>query len=253
MSALSYYFRLSRWSLQLHLARWSRYRADVLIWILAIWLTLAIQATFIYVTNQASPAGLFGYTSTELITFFAIAVLATGLAQMFVIGAVLHMAKAVWIGQFDYWLIQPPSLLMRILLEDVGVLWFCPHLFIGFILLAIFNPGQLGISLLAAGLAALFEVGIVLSFCFPCIKWGRWNPEDGLWEYLENARSAPILRSRNTLLLIASFGVIQYSIAIEVISGKLSLFFLLVLAVASNILAYSLLKYLVHHYTSASS
>lgn len=253
MSSIYYYFRLSAWSIRLHFARWSRYRTDVVIWILTIWLTLAIQATFIYIANKASPGGLFGYSPKDLVTFFAVAVLATGLAQTLVIGAVLHMARAVWAGQFDYWLIQPSGLLMRILLEDVGLLWFWPHLFIGVFLLIVFNPQQLVLALATATLAAVVEIGVVLCFCLPCIRWGRWNPEDGLWEYLENARSAPILRTRNTLLYIASFGVIQYSIAIEVITGRLSIYYLLGLGVMVNALAYFLLHYLVRHYTSASS
>ena len=96
-------------------------------------------------------------------------------------------------------------------------------------------------------------MALVLLFCIPSIRWGRWDPYEGLWEYLESARSIPIGRSRSFMLWLASFGVFQYSLALEVITGRLSILILLLISVCVWTLALLLLKILIRSYGSASS
>ena len=167
---MRYHLTLLGWAVKLHIMKWSRYREDVIVWVIAIWLTIGMQATFLYVTYNAVEGDLFGYTSTQLIGFLGITLLATGLAQCVVHGIILHLAKVVWSGQFDYWLLQPAPLFLRMLLEDIGLIWFWPHLIVGTGIIAWAFPEDVGLALLASLLAASLEAGLIfmsLSACDP--------------------------------------------------------------------------------------
>jgi ABC-type uncharacterized transport system permease subunit len=242
------------WAIVLHLRRWHRYRTDVFLWISSIWLTILAQGLFVFSAYQASKGQFFGYTQSDVIAFFGLTLLSTGLAQIVAHGFTLRLAKAVWKGDFDFWLLQPVPFFVRVLIEDVGLVWFWPHMAAGFALLVYALPAGLWFTaIISAFAAAAVEVGIVISICMPAIKWGRWNPDEGLWEYLERSRSIPVGRSKNKLLLLVSFGVLQYSIALEILTGRMSIFILLAMAIISLSVAWGMSAYFVRTYTSASS
>ncbi|MDD5103227.1 MAG: ABC-2 family transporter protein [Candidatus Peribacteraceae bacterium] len=221
---------------------------------LTIWCTLAIQAVFISVTYATSGGNFFGYATHEVIGFFGMALLASGIAQTVMVGVIITLSKAVWTGRFDQWLMQPPPLLLRIISEDLGLIWYWPHITIGSGIIVYAFPASLWLlAFFTALIAGTIEMGIVLLFCLPAIRWGRWDPYEGLWEYFENARSIPIGRSRSFMLWLASFGVLQYSLALEVITGRLSILLLLLISVCVWALALLLLKAIIRTYGSASS
>lgn len=250
-----YYFILLLRAARLHFLRWSRYRTDVMIWIITIWITIGIQVCFVYVTFKSSGGVFFGYSPHELASFFGVSLVATGIAQSIVHGGlIVNLARMVWSGNFDFWLVQPAPLLLRMILDDMGFIWFWPHIVAGCALLLIYLPPTswlLGIA--AAVAAASLELAIMLLICLPTIRWGRWDPNEGLWEYMENARLMPVGRTDNIMLWLASFGVLQYSLALEVITGRLSILILLLISACVWTLALLLLKILVRSYTSASS
>jgi len=251
---MRYFLSIYKRAAHLHFLRWMRYRADVLVWILTIWCMLAIQAVFLFVTYSVSGGNFFGYSSNEIIGFFGAALLASGLAQSVITGVILTLSKAVWQGNLDHWLLQPPPFLFRIVTEELGIVWYWPHIIVGSGIVLYAFPASLWILAFASAIvASTIEMAIVLIFCLPSIRWGRWNPDEGLWEYLESARSVPIGRTRSFMLWLASFGVLQYSLALEVITGRLSLLILVLISAALWALALLLLKVLVRSYGSASS
>jgi len=251
---MRYHFLIFRRAILLHFLRWWRYRADVLIWIVTIWCMLGIHAVFIYVTYSASGGNFFGYSGNEVFGFFGGALLASGIAQSLIVGVIITLNKAVWQGNLDYWLLQPPLFLLRIITEELGIIWYWPHIIVGSGIIVFMFPFHLWpLAFLSALVASTIEMGIVLLLCLPAIRWGRWDPYEGLWEYFESARSIPIGRSRSFMLWLASFGVLQYSLALEVITGKMSIFTLLLISVGVWSLALLLLKILVRTYGSASS
>jgi len=227
---------------------------DVIIWLVSIWLTIGIQILIAHIMFQASGGNFFGYTEKEVIGFFGIAIFASGLAQSASISMILNLSNAVWQGEFDFWLLQPPPIGLRMVTEDLGIVWYWPHLISGLALLAFCFPLKIWPFAIFTGVvAATIEMGIIFILCIPAIKWGRWNPSEGLWEYFENARSIPIGRSRNFMLWFVSFGVLQYSLSLEVLTGRLSLFLLLTVSIVLNLIAWLMLKYFLHSYSSASS
>jgi len=251
---MRYHFSILRRAVHLHLLRWSRYRTDVFVWIITIWTTLGIQAIFLSVTYRASGGNFFGYTGEEVIGFFGTALFASGVAESIVVGVIITLNKSAWGGHFDYWLLQPPHILLRILTEEMGFVWYWPHIIVGSgIMLATFPASLWPLAFTTALIASTIEMGLVLLFCLPSIRWGRWDPYQGLWEYFENARSIPIGRSKSFMLWLASFGVLQYSLALEVITGKLSILMLILISGIVWALALLLLKVLVRSYGSASS
>lgn len=251
---MRYHLKLLKRAFKLHLLRWSRYRADVIVWLVSIWLTVGIQVLLAHIMFQSTNGHFFGYSEKELFGFFGVALFASGLAQSTTISLILNLSNAVWQGEFDFWLLQPPTIGFRIVTEDLGVVWYWPHLFAGLLLMAFCFPvGIWPLAFLSAVIASTIEMGTIFILCIPSIKWGRWNPSKGLWEYFENARSIPIGRSRNIMLWLVSFGVLQYSIALEVITGKISIFILLAVSAIINLIAWSILKIFVHSYSSASS
>ncbi len=250
----SYYATLLGWAVRLHLKRWARYRTDVFVWTISIWLTIGMQACFVYVTYQATEGHLFGYSSQELILFFGITLLATGLAQCVVHGIILHLARAIWTGNFDFWIVQPAPLFLRMLLEEIGLIWFWPHMVVGTILLlTTVTVNALALTFVATVFAAILEIGIVLCLCIPSVRWGRWDPNEGAWEYLEGARSVPIGQTRQIMLWLASFGVLQYSIALQIATGRWPLWILIATSVLVCGLAWILLNSFLRTYSSASS
>ncbi|MDO8469155.1 MAG: ABC-2 family transporter protein [Candidatus Peribacter sp.] len=241
-------------AINLHFLRWSRYRADVVVWIITIWCTLGIQAVFLYVTFTVSGGNFFGYTSHEVIGYFGMALLATGIAESVIVGVIISLNKAVWSGNLDHWLLQPPPFLLRLVTEELGIVWYWPHVLVGSGIILWAFPASLWIMVfLTAIVASTIEMALVLLFCIPSIRWGRWDPYEGLWEYMESARSIPIGRSSSFMLWLASFGVLQYSLALEVVTGKLSILLLILVAVCVWALALLLLKILLRSYGSASS
>jgi ABC-type uncharacterized transport system permease subunit len=254
MTEFGYGMRMIGWAFVLHVRRWSRYRMDVLLWVGSIWLTILAQGLFVFSAYDATGGQFFGYTFSDVVSFFGLTLLSTGLAQIVVHGFTLRLANAVWRGDFDFWIVQPVPFLIRVLQEDVGLVWFWPHTVVGAALLAYALPAHLWLTaVVASTAAAAVEVGIIVSICMPAIKWGRWNPDEGLWEYLERSRSIPVGRSSSKLLLAVSFGVLQYSIALEVLTGRISLMWLVLMAACSLSLAWLLSAYFVRTYTSASS
>lgn len=242
------------WAIKLHLLRWSRYRADVFIWIFTIWVTIGVQALFVWGAFQAVGGNFFGYKYQDLIGFFGITLLAVGIAQSIVHGVILRLAHCVWRGQVDFWLTQPTSFFLRLLLEDIGLIWFMPHIIVGTILLLFGFPHEmwiLGFSI--AFVTSLIEMGLVITACAPTIRWGKWNPEEGLWEYLEKTRSIPIGRASSTLLWIASAGVIHYSLALEVLTGNISLWVLVAFACILIFSSWFSFSLFIKFYSSASS
>jgi ABC-type uncharacterized transport system permease subunit len=251
---MRYFFTIIRRAIHLHFLQWSRYRMDVLIWIVTIWLTLGIQALFLFVTFRASGGNFFGYSSKEVIGFFGMALLASGLAQSTTVGVIRSISRAVWGGNFDHWLLQPPPILLRIVTEEIGVIWYWPHVVVGTGIILYAFPARLWpLAFVCSIVACTVEMGMILLLCLPTIRWGRWNPYEGLWEYFEGARSIPIGRSRNTMLWLASFGVLHYSLALEVITGKFPLLLLILFSVGVWALVLLLLRIFVRSYGSASS
>lgn len=243
-----------KWAAVLHVRRWSRYRADVALWIGSIWLTILAQGLFVFSAYQATGGQFFGYSQKEVVAFFGLTLFATGLAQIVVHGFTLRLANVVWRGDFDFWLLHPIHFFLRVFLEDVGIVWFWPHVLVGTSLVAWTLPSSMWLTAFIAGIAAAaIEVGIIISVCMPAIKWGRWNPDEGLWEYLERSRSIPVGRTKNMWLLIVSCGVLQYSLALEVLTGGMSLIVLISIAMASLAIAWILASYFIRTYTSASS
>ncbi len=246
--------KLLLWAAKLHIARWSAYRMNVVVWVFTIWCTIAIQVLFGALAYQASGENIFGNDGHTLVVFLGMTLLATGIAQSIVHGVVLHLGRCVWTGQFDYWLIQPPGIVVRLFLEDMGLVWFIPHIFVGAgILVWQLSAWLAAWAILIAIISAVVEIGVVLCICIPAIRWGRWDPSAGLWEYFDRARTIPILRSGNLLLMIISAGVLHYSVALEVYKGSFSILILLAMAVAANVGAMYLLKNMVRSYSSASS
>ncbi len=251
---MTYYTKLLGWALRLHLKRWGRYRTDVLVWTITIWLTIGMQACFVFVTYRISGGNLFGYTPQELISFFGITLLATGLAQCVVHGITLHLARAVWMGNFDFWILQPAPLVIRMFLEEIGFIWFWPHIVTGtIIILLTVVPASLFLTFIATLLASLLEIGIVLCLCIPSVRWGKWDPNEGVWEYMESARSIPIGQTRQIMLWLASFGVLQYSIALQVATGRWPIWTLAGMVFLICSLAGVLLSSFTRTYSSASS
>lgn len=250
---MRYLFTLFGWAVKLHFLKWSRYRLDVFIWIVSIWLTLGIQVVFVYVTYGATDGDLFGYTPQDIYLFFGMMLLATGIAQSIVHGIVLYLAKAVWSGEFDYWLLQPAPIFMRMLITDMGIIWFFPHILVGAGILLYVMPQSFFFLLLISVLAAAIEGGLILCLSIPAIRFGRWDPNEGLWEYIEGSRSIPIGRSKAIFLWVASFGVLQYSISLSVVTDSLRIWHMGLLAATICGIAALLLHNLVRHYQSASS
>ncbi|OGJ60626.1 hypothetical protein A3A67_04065 [Candidatus Peribacteria bacterium RIFCSPLOWO2_01_FULL_51_18] len=221
---------------------------------MTIWLTVGIQLIFLYVIFKSANGNFFGYTRNETIGFFGIALLASGIAQSTVIGVVRNLRSATWSGEFDQWLLHPPNILLRIIIEDLGLVWYWPHILIGPCIILWFFPVSFWfISFIAAVIASTIEMAIILILCMPSIRWGRWDPYESVWEYLENARSIPVGRSKSFMLWLASFGVLQYSLALEVITGKLSLLILLLVSIGMWTLVFLFLRFFLHSYSSASS
>lgn len=251
---MRYYFSILFRAARLHFLRENRYRADVLIWLVTIWLTLGIQALFLSITYRVSGGNFFGYAGHEVLGFFGVAILASGIAQSIIVGVIRSISKAVWSGNFDHWLLQPPPLLLRIITEEMGFIWYWPHIIVGSGIILWAFPASLWFTAFSAALvASTIEMAIVLLLCLPAIRWGRWNPYEGLWEYFENARSIPIGRSRSIMLWLASFGVLQYSLALEVITGKLPFVLLILVSIGVWTLVIFLLRIFVRSYGSASS
>lgn len=229
------------------------YRADVFLWIITIWATLLMQAVIMYSIAQATDGDVFGFSMHELSLFFGMAILATGIAQSFVQGIVFRLGRAVNTGQFDSWLLHPVPLVLRMFLEDMGLVWFWPHFFVGTTIIFLSAPVSIGFfAIFCAIIAAFMEAGFIIAFSSFAIRWSAWNPESFLWEYLEQARSVPVARSGSNLLISASLGVLQYSIAIEVITGGLPLFVLLAMAAGMIAVACLCVHLNVRHYSSAS-
>lgn len=246
--------RMIVWAIVLHFRRWSRYRTDVFLWIGSIWLTILAQGLFVFSAYQASKGQFFGYTQEDVMAFFGLTLLSTGIAQIVVHGFIIRLANAVWKGDFDFWLLQPIPFFQRVLLEDIGIVWFWPHTVVGTFLLLYALPANLWLTAMVAAVAAgAVEIGIIVSICMPAIKWGRWDPSEGLWEYFERSRSIPVGRSKSRLLLVVSFGVLQYSFALEVLTGQMSLWLLIAMAACSLLLAWFMSTYFLKSYTSASS
>lgn len=223
-------------------------------WIISICITIAINLTFAYSIYNAASGKFFGYTFLELLGFFGVSLFATGIAQSITHGGVLNLAKVVWTGNFDFWLLQPPNFLWRMMIEDMGFVWFWPQCLVGIFLLFISFPFfLLPLAFFTGLVTAAIEVGIILCAILPAIRWGYWNPDEGMWEYMENARLMPIGRTRNFMLWFVSFGVLHYSLALEVLTGRLSIFLLILIAIVLYLLAWLLLKLFLRSYSSASS
>lgn len=236
----------------LHLRRWSRYRWDVFIWIFGIWVTLLIQYLTAFTFFEATRGEFFDYTKNDIYLFFGIAILSTGLSQCLVHGAVIRLGNVVFRGEFDYWLLQPISLFKRLILEEIGLVWFWPHIVLGVVIITFFSE-SLPTAIFISILSAIIESCLVFSLCLPSIKWPRWNPEDGLWEYMDKTRSIPVLRSRNAPLIILSAFVIQYSISLEVLLGRMQMYTPILIAIVSVIFTNFLARYFISKYASASS
>lgn len=250
---IKYWCRMLAWSFVLHWKRWSMYRADVVMWILTIWATLIIQGVVLYSISQVTGGSVFGYAPRQLLLFFGVAILSTGMAQSFVQGLVFRLGHAVNSGQFDSWLLHPVPLLMRMFLEDMGFVWFWPHLAVGTGI--IFWTTDFSTAILAIGccaVAAVMESGFMIALSSFAIRWSAWNPESFLWEYLEQARSVPVIRSGSNALIVASLGVLQYSIAMEVISGGLSIFTFIIATSGMVLVAFLCMQLNVRYYSSAS-
>ncbi len=246
--------KMLKWAAVLHLRRWSRYRADVALWIGSIWLTILAQGLFVFSAYQATGGDFFGYSLKDVVAFFGMTLFSTGLAQIVVHGFPVKLASVVWKGDFDFWLLHPVNFFVRVFLEEIGIVWFWPHVIIGSVLMGWALPFELwGLAIVAGIAAAAIEIGIVISICMPAIKWGRWDPSEGLWEYLERSRSIPVGRTKNTWLLIVSFGVLQYSLALEVLTGRMSIFLLIAIALSCLTAAWLIASYFIRTYTSASS
>lgn len=242
------------WALKLHFYRWNQYRGNVITWVLTIWLTIAVQVFFIYTIFKISDEQLFGYAGNELLIFLGMALFSAGLAQSLIHGIILHLSRCVWTGQFDFWLVQKPNLIIRIMLEDLGLIWFLPHLIVGPIILFFILPVHSFLyALFLSIISAFIEIGMTIMISIPSLKWGKWDPNEGLWEYFETARSAPILKIKNPLLLFISFGVLQYSLAIATFTGDIGIYVILLAALVVSLLAIILLKTLKYSYSSASS
>ncbi len=251
---MRYYLTLFSRAFRLHLLRESRYRADVVTWLFMMWLTVGTQFVFAYTLYRSANGNFFGYSGREVLGFFGIALFATGVAQCGFIGIVLNLAKAVWQGDFDFWLVQPPPILLRMVIEDLGVVWYWPYVLVGAALLLFSFPVTMWpIAFFSAIVAGVIESGIILILCLPAVAWGRWNPGEGLWEYVEGSRYMPIGRTRNFMLWFVSFGVLHYSLALEVLTGRLSIFLLILIAIALYLIAWLLLKLFLRSYSSASS
>jgi ABC-type uncharacterized transport system permease subunit len=203
---------------------------------------------------QSAQGNFFGYTEKEVIGFFGIALFASGLAQSVTVGVIRNLARTVWQGEFDFWLLQPPPISLRIITEDLGIIWYWPHIIVGITLMGIVFPPEMWIkTIVTAIVSSTIEMIIVFMLCIPAIRWGRWNPYEGLWEYFENARLVPIGQSRNFMLWFVSFGVLHYSLALEVLTGRLPLWILATIAIILYIIAWLLLKFFLRSYSSASS
>lgn len=251
---MRYYLSIIRWALRLHFLRWTRYRMDVLFWTLTIWLTISIQAVFLFVIYHAAQGSFFGYSGMQVVSFFGIALFANALAQSCSVGITIHLARAVWRGDFDFWLLQPPALFFRIMTEELGFIWYLPQLFAGAGLMIYALPIELWpLAFFAALAAAVIEAGLVFLLGIPSIRWGKWDPYEGVWEYMQTARSIPIGQNSSIMLWLASFGVLQYSLALLVITHRMTPLLLLGLAVAIWCIGLSLLTFLVRSYRSASS
>lgn len=249
-----YYLKVLARALKMHLLRWNRYRVDVIVWLVSIWLTVGIQVLLAHIMFTATGGHFFGYSEKELFGFFGVALFASGIAQSTATGLILNLSNAIWQGEFDHWLLQPPPIGLRMMTEDLGLVWYWPHLIAGLILMAwSFPVGVLPIAIFSGLIASTIEIGLIFILCVPALKWGRWNPNQGLWEYFESARSIPTGRSRNFMLWFVSFGVLQYSLALEVITGKLSILLLIAVSILINLLAWLLLRLFITSYSSASS
>lgn len=254
IDSIGYNKKMLFWALKLHFYKWNQYRGNVLTWVLTIWLTIAVQIFFVYTIYKISNDELFGYSGKELMIFLGMALSAAGLAQSLIHGIILHLSRCVWTGQFDFWLVQKPSLILRVMLEDLGLIWFLPHLIVGPLILFFSLPIQLFLyAILLSVISALIEIGMTIIISIPSLKWGKWDPNEGLWEYFETARAAPILKIKNPILLFISLGVIQYSLAIATYSGDISFFSILLTAIFVNTIALTLFKILKKTYSSASS
>lgn len=251
---MRYYFSIIRWAVKLHFLRWMRYRMDVLLWTLSIWLTIGIQAIFLSVVFHASGDSLFGYSGMQIVSFFGIALFVNGIAQTCSVGITIHLARAVWRGDFDYWLLQPPALAMRIMTEELGFIWYLPQILIGAGLMIYALPATLWVFAFGNSLvAATIEAGLVFLLGIPSIRWGKWDPYEGVWEYMQTARSIPIGQNSSIMLWLASFGVLQYSLALLVINEQMSPIILVAIAAIIWGIGLSLLALLVRSYRSASS
>lgn len=253
-AALLQFFRLLMLAARLHVSRWSAYRANVLVWMLTIWITILIQILFGALAFHIGNGRIFGHDSNELIIFVGLTLTASGLAQSLAHGVVLNLGRAVWLGKFDHWLTQPPPLFIRLFLEDLGLVWFIPHIIVGVTILAVRIPvAVLPLALLIIALSAAAEIGIILCICICAIRWNKWDPNAGLWEYFDRARGVPITHSGSLLLMLVSAGVLHYSLALEVFTGDLPMLFLVLFVIAVHLLAYCMLRWVVRGYTSASS
>jgi ABC-type uncharacterized transport system permease subunit len=229
------------------------YRDDVILWHATIWGTLAIQAVVIYSIVHAVNGDMFGYSSSQLFLYFGMTIFASGFAQCVVHGVMLHLNRVVHTGQFDNWLLQPSFLIVRMFIEDIGLIWFWPHLIVGSSIIVWAAPASLlPLCFAAALLGAGIEMGFMLFLSSFAIRWSMWNPEAFLWDYLEQARSIPVTRTGNPWLMFASFGVLQYSLALEVVTGKMSVFVLAAAAIAAIAVGVGSIYWNVRYYSSAS-
>jgi ABC-type uncharacterized transport system permease subunit len=251
---MRYHFTIIRWAFRLHFLRRLRYRLDLLFWTLTIWLTIGIQAIFLLTVYRASNGIFFGYSGMQVVSFFGMALLANALGQSFSVGITIHLARAVWRGDFDFWLLQPPALFVRIMTEELGFIWYIPQMLFGAGLMLYSLPATLWpLAFFAATVAAVIEAGLVFLLGIPSIRWAKWDPYEGVWEYMQTARSIPIGQNSSTMLWIASFGVLQYSLALHVITNRMAPLILISIAAIIWLIGLSLLSFFVRSYRSASS
>ncbi len=251
---MRYYWTIIRWAIRLHFLRWMRYRLDLLFWTLTIWLTIGIQAIFLSVVYHASGGAFFGYSGMQVVSFFGIALFANALALSCSISLITHLSRAVWRGDFDFWLLQPPALFVRIMTEDLGYLYYLPQAVVGAGLMLYSLPAiQWPLAFFVGFVAAVIEAGLVFLSGIPAIRWGKWDPYEGVWEYLQTARSIPIGHYASIMLWIASFGVLQYSLALLVLTNHFNALLLVLIAIILWALDLSLLSFFVRSYRSASS
>jgi hypothetical protein len=72
--------------------------------------------------------------------------------------------------QFDYWLVHPPNIFFRMIIEDLGIAWFWPHIVAGvYLLYTHLSVSQFIVGISCSLLAAIMEMCWILCF------YGRSN------------------------------------------------------------------------------